>query len=388
MEENKTVELNNKEFIFVVFISLLVGFGFAFVALKFDNKKLNEYHKVDSNIQDIINVYNDIMENYYMDLDEKSIADGALKGMLAATGDPYSVYMEENEYSSFNISLKGEYEGLGIEITSYNGELYIVGIIPNSPATEMGLQVGDKLLSVDGNTYSNSQDFAEYVQKNDKKDFEIVLQRNEEKHTLVLHKKKIILKSVTSELMEEDGKKIGYIYLSTFAYNSYSQFKEALETLEAQNIDSLIIDLRNNSGGELKVTTNIVSLFLDKSNIIYQIEDKNGNRTKTYSIGNETKKYPIVILTNESTASASEVLTAALKENLYAKVIGRRTYGKGTVQTMLTMNNGSQYKITTKKWLTPNGNWIHGEGIKPDIEVEYNTDNLELEEAKKYLKGI
>ena len=174
--------------------------------------------------------------------------------------------------------------------------------------------------------------------------------------------------------------------MSIFAANTYNQFKENLESLEKQGIDSLIVDLRDNSGGELNTATNIISLFMNKEKVIYQIEDKNGNVEKTYSKGKKDKTYPIVVLVNNNTASASEVLTAALKDNLNAKIVGEKTFGKGTVQTVMNTSTGEQYKLTTKKWLTPNGEWINEKGIEPDVEVKISKDkDNQLDEAIKCL---
>ena len=391
MKENKKIQLNNSEFILVIFMSLLIGAGLTLATIRLSSKSTIDYVKVDSNIQTIIDTYNTIIDNYYLDVSETNIVNGAVKGMLDATGDPYSTYMDDQDYDNFNISLNGSYEGLGIEITKDGDNLVVVGIFADSPASESGLQLGDIIVAIDGQYSSNmsSQDFSQYVRNAKKVTFEILVRRENEEHTYTLKKRSIVIKSVVSSLIEEDGKKIGYIYLSIFANNSYPQFKEALEALEDENIESLIIDLRSNSGGELTVASNIISLFLDKSKIIYQTENRDGTRTKTYSTGAVTKKYPIVFLTNNGTASASEVMVAALRENLNSKVIGLNTFGKGTVQSLLTISTGDQYKITTKKWLTPQGTWIHGIGIKPDITVtlleEY--DN-QLEAAKDYLKGI
>ena len=174
--------------------------------------------------------------------------------------------------------------------------------------------------------------------------------------------------------------------MSIFAANTYTQYKENLESLEKQGIDALVVDLRDNSGGELNAATSIISLFMNKEKVIYQIETKDGSIEKTYSKGKKDKEYPIAILVNNNTASAAEVMTAALKDNLDAKVIGEKTFGKGTVQTVMNLSTGEQYKLTTKKWLTPNGEWINETGITPDIEVKLEKDkDNQLDEAVKYL---
>lgn len=393
--KKKMTTLSTMEFILVIIIGALIGVGLTLVSLRPTLKMAKFYldaggnKKIDDNVQTMLDVYNDIVNNYYKEVDASEITSGGIRGMLDAVGDTYTTYMDTTEYDSFNVTLNGGYEGIGVEITNSDNKIIIVGIFADSPAVEAGLALGDVIVSIDDKLGSDitSTEFSTYVRNNDKKTFDIVIERNGERIEKTITKRPIVLKSVVSKVIEEDGKKIGYIYMSIFATNTYNQFKKELQSLESQGIDSLILDLRNNSGGELNTATNIINLFVGKNKIIYQTEERNGHRDITYASGKEDKTYPIVILTNKNTASASEILTAALKDNLGAVSIGENTYGKGTVQTMLETKTGDQYKITTRKWLTPNGNWINEEGIKPDIEVVLggDTDN-QLEEAKNYLK--
>ena len=393
--KKKMTSLSTMEFILVIIVGALIGAGLTLVSLRPTLRMAKyylgdgSYEKIDGNVQTMIDVYNDIVDNYYKEVDASEIVSGGIKGMLDAVGDTYTTYMDTTEYDSFNVTLNGGYEGIGVEISNSDNKIIIVGIFADSPATDAGLELGDIIISIDDKLGSDitSSDFSSYVRNNTKKTFDLVIERNGERIEKTITKRPIVLKSVVSKVFEEDGKKIGYIYMSIFASNTYSQFKKELQSLESQNIDSLILDLRNNSGGELKAATNIISLFVNSDKIIYQTEERNGNRDITYSTGKEDKTYPIVILTNKNTASASEVLTSALKDNLNAVIVGENTFGKGTVQTMLVTKTGDQYKMTTRKWLTPNGDWINEEGIKPDIEVKLSSDSdNQLEEAKNYLK--
>ena len=386
-KEEVNIKLTNKEFILVVLIGILIGGGITLLAFK-PNNSLIGYKKVDKNIQAIIDSYNSIINDYYKEVDTKELTNGAVKGMLEAIGDPYTTYMDSNEYSNFLITLNGSYEGLGVEISKLDNEIYVVGIFDDSPAAKQGLKLGDKIISIDDlkGEEITTPEFSSYVRDSAKSTFKIVVERDGQELTLKIKKERIVLKSVTSKVIDKDNKKIGYINLSIFASNSYSQFKEHLSKLEKQGIDALIIDLRDNSGGELTNATNIMGLFMDNDKIIYQIENKAGVREKTYSSGKKDKEYPIVILTNNGTASASEVMAAALKDNLGATIIGEKTYGKGTVQTMLNLTTGEQYKITTKKWLTPKGDWINEVGINPDVEVTLGgVEDSQLEAALKYI---
>ena len=387
--EKKMTTLSTTEFMLVILVGIIIGAALTTVAFNKEAKReKNKYIQVDDNVQALVETYTDIMNNYYLDVDSTKIINGGIKGMLEAVDEPYTTFMETTTYDNFNITLNGSYEGLGVEISKLNDQIVIVGLFADSPAIEAGLQLGDIIISIDdkSSTDMTTSDFSTYVRNSEKKDFKLVIRRDEKERTYTITKRHIELKSVISKLYEESGKKIGYIYMSIFASNSYTQFKKELKSLEEQNIDSLIIDLRDNSGGDLETTTNIISLFMNSDKVIFQMETRDGTREKTYSKGNVDKEYPIVVLVNGNTASASEVLTSALKDNLNATIIGEKTFGKGTVQTLSLTSTMEQYKMTTKKWLTPNGNWIHGEGIKPDVEVKLNenTDN-QLEAAKKYL---
>lgn len=222
----------------------------------------------------------------------------------------------------------------------------------------------------------STQEFSQYVLQSDSKKFVLKLIRDKEEISVNINKSSIELKSVESKIIENNNKNIGYIQISIFASNTYNQFKQQLESLEKDEIDSLIIDLRNNSGGHLKEVTKILNLFLDKQNVIYQLQ-KDDEPVKYYSKGNKNKEYPIIFLSNNATASASEVFIISLKENLGAKVVGTKTFGKGTVQELIQLENGDQYKITTKKWLSPQGVWVNETGgIEPDVNVSLNSDYL------------
>lgn len=385
-KKEEIIKLSNVELILIIFIGFVLGSGITLMfikPIKFDN-----YEKVDSNVESIIENYNYIIDNYYEELDKNEIANGAIKGMLNAIGDPYTTYMDTTTYNNFNITLKGQYEGLGIEISKQNDDIIVVGMFEDSPAKEAGLQLGDILISIDGINASDitTAEFSKYVRESKNNTFKVIAKRNEETLEFNIAKKVITLNSVTSHVIEKENKKIGYIYMSIFANNSYDQFKNNLESLEKENIDSLIIDLRDNTGGELETAKEILSLFMKNDKVIYQMELRDGKIEKTYSTGKKDKTYPIVILVNGNTASASEVMTASLKENLGATVIGETTYGKGTAQTVLKLSSGDQFKMTTKKWLTPNGNWINEVGIIPDIEIKLSSGtDSQLEKAIEYI---
>ena len=368
-------------------ISLIVGY--------FLNYKKEE-KVTDTNLNKIIDNYNYIVDNYYEDVDKAELAKGAVKGMLSSLGDEYSELLEQDDNRSFYINLEGTYDGIGIEIyNDENNNIVVLGIIENSPAEKAGLQIGDIIKQIDDKSLENTniKELTNYVQENKNDTYNLIVVRNGEEMNITIERQTITIKSVSSKVIERDNKKIGYIYISVFANATGSQFKKALQELEEQNIDSLIIDVRNNTGGHLTTAVSILSNLLDSKKVIYQIE-KNKKTTKYYSSGTVTKTYPIVVLQNGNSASASELLSSALKESYGATIVGEKSYGKGTVQELVDLGSDDNYKFTTKKWLTPNGNSINKEGVKPDIEVtlseEYSANpsddnDNQLQEAINYL---
>jgi len=380
MKEKKNVDkFNLREvvclLIIVAFVSIVTGFAIANRVLK-DKYNVTDLEN-NSSLQIFIENYNYIVENYYGEIDENKLLDAALSGMLESLGDPYTVYIDENEVNNFNIQLEGTYQGVGIEVfVNQDNELEVLTAFENGPAYKAGIRSGDIIIKIDGTEINDSQSFAQFIQTNTKADFNLEIKREGEVFELAVSKETISLDSVVSKVLETRDQKIGYLGISIFANNTYLQVKEHLEDLEKSNINSLIIDVRSNTGGHLTSVENILSLFLDNTHIIYNIEDESGV-SSVYSSGSETKEYPIVILTNELSASASEILTAALKEEYGAKSVGKKTYGKGSAQELRTLPDGTQYKITTKKWLSPNRNSIDGLGIEVDLEVEFNSSYYE-----------
>lgn len=246
-----------------------------------------------------------------------------------------------------------------------------------TPASKAGLKSGDVIVKLNDKDTSNMslEEFSKLVKSQDGS-FTITYKRDGAEKTVKLKNDIVELKSVSSKTIERDNRNIGYIRLTIFANNSDEQFEKALNNLEKQDIDGLVIDLRGNSGGHLKTAENIISLFLDSSHPIYQIKSKDGQK-KFYSNGKETKKYKIAVLIDSSSASASEVVTSALKEQYGATVVGENSYGKGTVQELQTLSNGEQYKLTTKTWLTSKGKGIDKKGIEPDYSITLNNEYLE-----------
>ena len=346
--------------------------------------KLNKTGKVTSTnnqyVNQFINVYNELLTEYYEDLDENELVDAAINGMLSYAGDDYTIYMNEDATEALNSQLEGTYEGIGIKITlDEKFNIVIVEVFQDSPAEKAGLKINDIITSVNG--ISVIEQPTEYVtniikaSKESKIKLEIL--REETKLDFEIERKTLIVPALTSSIKEVNNKKIGYIHLSTFNSTIDTQIETTLLSMEKDGIDSLILDVRGNTGGYLTNCTKIIEMFLKKGTLMYTIKSKNSedhyyDETDTY------RKYPIIVLINGGSASASEILATTLRDSYGATIIGTKSYGKGKVQTTGTLNDGTMIKYTSAKWYTPKGNCIDEVGIIPDIKVEL---------SEKYVKN-
>lgn len=369
MEKEKSL-FGIKELIGIVIITTLVSF-FAGFSIKQSNNIKTDLSNYEN---EIISNYKYILENSYKNVNGRDLVSAAIKGMIDCLEDPYADYINVSDVDNFNLIINGEYQGIGVQIGyNENKELVITYVFPSSPADNSGLKINDILVSIEDIKVSNKTlDEIKDIVNGFDGEFKVSYKRDEKQYETILKREIVTVKSVVKNLYERENKKIGYIKLTNFAANSYEQFKETLESLESDDIESLIIDLRDNTGGQLRTVDNIVSLFIDENNVIYQMKEK-GKITKYYSHGNNNRKYPIVVLVNENSASASELMTGALKEVYNATIIGVNTYGKGTAQEVRTLENGEQYKFTTREWLTAKGNSIEKVGIEPNIKVEQDS---------------
>lgn len=395
----KQVEKTKVKFSLFEVIIFIVAFAIIFCLLGYvignHNKKDKDKDYVaispSKEIETFIEQYNYILNNYYGDINKEELIEAAIQGMLSSLDD-YSGFIGE-ESNSFNVTLTGSYEGVGIEISNdLNGDIVIRKVYEDTPAAKAGLKENDIVkecndIDMHGKT---SSELVSMITSD--KEAVLTILRGNETFKVTVKKEIIILKSVNYRMLED---KIGYISMNIFASNTYAQFKEALDNLEKDGMKSLIIDVRNNGGGYLTTADSIISLFMDASHVMYQTENKEKTE-KFYSKGTTNKEYPIVVLQNGNSASASEILTSALQEQLNAYVVGNTSYGKGTVQQLQSVSGMGQYKFTTKKWLTSNGTWINKVGIKPDYEVsleatDYTTidpkDDTQLQAGIKYLQN-
>jgi len=375
----KKVGFNYAEVIVIMIITLILGgvIGSFITYLSKDTVKEDKQicSTIPKEMNEFLDTYENIMNNYYEKVDSNGLLEAGINGMLQYLDDDYSVYMDQETTEDFDEQVEGKYTGIGVEIQLTENGVVVNRVFDKSPAKEAGILKGDLFLKVNGVevTKSNPSEIATMIKKDEDGKVDVVVKRGEEEKSFNISLKEVDIESVETEVFEQNGKRIGYIKLSVFASNTYQQFERKLLELEGKKIDSLIIDVRDNSGGYLSSVTDIASLFLSKSKIVYQLDTK-GIVEQIYANSNTKREYDIVVLTNKASASASEILAGALQESYGAKVIGTNTFGKGTVQAAYKLKSGATVKYTIQKWLTPKGNWVNEKGITPDIEVELSED--------------
>ena len=321
----------------------------------------------DKKLAEITNL---IQNNYYQDVSQEQIEEGVLHGAVLALGDPYSAYMNVEEKQSYNESLEGAYVGIGV-LTTFNSDwqAVIAQVYNNSPAQKAGLQKGDIFVAVDGqkiNTMS-SKDLSEVTGKirgEAGTSVEITIERNGQEMSFTVQREEVHITYVTSRMLANN---IGYIKIDEFSGSALEEYQQAVAQLQEQGMQAMILDLRDNPGGCVDYAVEIADELLPKATII-SVRDKNGNE-KQYTSDSKSMDFPMAVLVNQNSASASEILTVALKENQRAAIIGEKTYGKGIIQSHFNLSWGGYLKLTTASYYSPNGNAIHEVGVMPDIEV-------------------
>ncbi len=367
---------NFSEVIIIMLIAIMFGFLLGnivnFVVLDNDSSS-------DESLEELIKTYNNIVNNYYDDVDKEELADAGIQGMIEYLDDPYATYFSGDESDEFNEELSGTYEGIGIEVMQTDDNIVVSAVIDNTPASEAGIKEDDIITKIDDTSiigYSLS-DAVSLISDSSSDTITLTILRDNEELTFNLSKDTIEIQVVESEIYESNGKNIGYIKIDMFNSNSYKQFNKALKKLEKNNIEGLVIDVRDNPGGYLSEVEDILCLFLTKKQVLYQLQTKDEVEKVYGTKKTVTRDYEVTVIINEESASASEILASAFKESYGSKVVGVNSYGKGTVQSTSDLNSGDTIKYTVQKWLTPNGNWINDVGVEPTDVVEDNEAMLQ-----------
>ncbi len=374
--------------VMLIILTNIITFGLTnIISIKYKDKVVlsaNEYNQLISTYKKyskLASLEDYIKENYLYEIDDEKLLEGQLKGLFQALDDPYSVYMTEEEFKSFTEHTSGIYGGIGVIVTPGEDNLItVVAPIEGTPGERAGLRTGDKIIKVDDKEFTaDNMDKAVKMMKgepNTTVTLTILRKTKDGKNQYIdmeIVREEIRLVTVKSDIIEDS---IGYINITSFDELTYDDFKKELNSLMKQNIAALILDLRNNPGGLLNVCIDIADEFLDEGVIVYT-ETRRGERVYEKS----DKKHidiPLVVLVNEGSASASEILAGAIRDRNRGILIGTKTFGKGIVQRIRELSDGTGFKLTVSEYFTPNGTSIHGLGIEPDIVVELPEDVEEI----------
>ena len=328
----------------------------------------------NSNIEKYLNKIKTTIDKYYLwnkDINEEDLKNGAIEGYVAGLGDEYTEYIPADKMKDYKENIMGSFVGVGIYMVAdeKSDRVLVYYPIPESPAEKAGIKSGDLIISVDGIEYT-AKDFdriASFIKGEEGTKVSLVIEREGERLSFDLIREKITTNPITTKMLEND---IGYLKLPSFDDDTANGFKEKVNELQKQGAKKLIIDLRNNGGGIVDEAVDIADMFLDKGKTIYSSVDNKDKKTVTSSKNDPIFAMNVIILVNENSASASEILACSMQDNERAKLVGTKTYGKGIIQTLLSLADGSGLKITTEQYYTPKEVSIHKEGIKPDVEVK------------------
>lgn len=402
------MKLNKLHIIILLAAALLLGFAGAYAGMQLAasnqagedteenavNKSNEENTELaadpsdgDGSMAKVEQAFEMIKQNYLEDVEDTQLIEGAIEGMLATLEDPHTSYMDIETVNQFNEQIESSFEGIGAEVSMVNGMVTIVAPIKDSPAEKAGLRPNDQVLTVNGESLEglNLNEAVAKIrgEKGSEVELEILRAGVTDAFPVKIIRDEIPVETVHSNTEEIDGKLTGIIEITNFSENTAKEFFAELDMMEEEGIDGLVIDVRGNPGGLLNVVEDILKQFIPKDLPYLQIEDHDGQIQPYHSTLDEKKDYPISILIDEGSASASEILAVALQEIGY-EVVGENSYGKGTVQQAVPMGDGSSIKMTMFKWLSPKGEWVNEVGVAPAIEVKqpeyYYTHPIQIDE--------
>ncbi len=365
----------------IAIISSISTLGLIYYALGFNEQGF-------SNLMRFITAYRFIETKYVNDTDDVKLIDGAIDGMVKSLNDPHSNYLSPKMYKTLMEQTEGSFAGIGVVMGMDNEQkIHIVGIMENSPGQKAGLQEGDEILAVDGVpvTQMAFDEVAAHVRGQAGTDVVLTIMRDNTNQDITITRDNIKLKTVGHKMLDNN---IGYIQIVSFSEDTANEFNEAYNDLKNQGMKALVLDLRNNPGGLLTTCVEIAKKLVPKGEIV-SIVDKQGNK-ETYSSSLEAPEYPLAVLINKNSASASEILSGAIQDTKAGTIIGNTSYGKGSVQTILPMFEDDAVKLTIARYYTPSGRSIDGTGITPDIEInldENATSDTQLDKALEVLKA-
>ena len=322
-------------------------------------------------------IYNTIDEYYLNGIDNDKMKDGIYKGMVDSLGDPYTVYYNSEEYKQFTSSSSGTYSGIGVAVSQNvtTGAITIVKTFKKGSGEKEGMKPGDVIYKVEGKKIEGLElsKVVSMIKGEEGTFVKVTVLRDGKEIEFNLERKKLEVDTVNYRMEDRSGKKIGYISVSEFDEVTASQFKSAISELSKEGMEGLVIDLRDNPGGLLDVTCEMLDRMIKKGLLVYTV-DKYGKRVDEDATDSDSFDKPVAILVNGNSASASEVFSGAMKDYKAATLVGTKTFGKGIVQSIVPFGDGTAMKVTVSKYYTPNGVNIHGTGIEPDVVVELSKD--------------
>ncbi len=342
--------------------TLQIAVGNKVVVSKDIYESLKKYNKM-------LGLESIIEDDFYQKPSEENLVNGAIKGLFTGLDDPYSQYYTADEFEKLKEQTSGSFVGIGVVISPNleDDSITVISPIEGSPAEKSGILAGDKILKVDGNTVSanNSDEAVSKIKGKKGTEVTLTIKRGEQIIDVKVKREEIVSKTVKSEVLEDN---IGYLKITSFSEHTYKEFKTALDKLKKDNIKGLVLDLRDNPGGLLTVCKDIADNLIGEGTIVYTKDNK--GETEYLTSDEDKLGLPIAVLTNENSASASEILTGAIVDNKEGISVGTTTFGKGLVQSVRELKDGTGYKLTTAQYFTPNGDYINGKGIKPTIEEQ------------------
>ena len=386
MEEKNIKRQNIYKVIMLIILAITITFITTTIVMynKFQNvyqlgyiSKSNSESSESTSLIKTLETFKAVLQQKYIgEIDDDKLMEGAIKGYIEGLGDPYTEYLTKEEMAEFTEEVSSEYVGIGVYVTNNitDNTILVAGVMKQSPALEAGMEAGDVITKIDGVSYTGEQldDATKILKGEEGTTAKVTVLRDGKEIELTVTRKKITIEHVASEMLNNN---IGYIEIDSFDSGVASAFKEQITALKNDGAKGIIIDLRSNGGGIVDEATEIADLFLKKDETILITKSKNEEEVVTKSKKDPIiTEIPVVILVNESTASASEILAGALKENYGATIVGKNTYGKGIIQTLYKLSDGSVLKITTDEYYTPKHDKINKIGIAPDVEVDLTID--------------
>ncbi|CAM2772637.1 MULTISPECIES: S41 family peptidase [Salinicoccus] len=380
-------------FIIILLTSVIATAVITALSLEAGNEKaVNVGTDTRSEFSKLYNVYDTINSEYYEDVDRDALIESSIQGMVEGLDDPYSEYMNNEETEAFQETVTGNFEGIGAEVMQEGNRIIVTSPMRGSPAEEAGIEPGDEIIAVDGESIEGwtTQEAVQLIRGEKGTDVVLTIVRGEgDPIDITITRDTIHIDSVTYE--EVDG--VGHISVNRFQRGTTEEFESKLNEAAEDDVEDVIIDFRYNPGGLLDEAVNMINQFIDEGQTVLSLEDNNGERNEIATSGEanpNTEDFTVYILINEGSASASEVFAGAMDDLTGATIAGTQSFGKGVVQQTVEFGDDSLLKYTNTKWLTPNGHWIHGEGITPDIKLVnpdyYRVDMLSPDEV--YTEGI